>query len=793
MADLLSRSMWYSLQDCAQVHGLRLTAILTGSLELPQGGPRARDVHRLLTPENFDGALVFTGVLGEYSRAEVVQEYLDALAPLPVVSLGVPFPGVSSVAIDQGLAIEELVRHLYHTHGHRRFAFVEGPPVQVEALQRRDAFLRTVADLQIPSDHVHLISGDYSKAAGAAALRAVLALDNRPSALVCANDAEAFGAIEEAAGFGVRVPEDLAVTGFDDVDLASLQEPELTTARQPIVEQTGRAAELLVKLIEGDAPGTHLVERGRLIFRGSCGCHDWPEAEVVVPRSSAEMIEGLLGVPGNASVGFLRFAQGWVLDYTTAFEHYLVTGDRRPLRTQWLRYMGFPGLDLEKGLSFRTLFAGVEALFGHRPGFEAVFRDNLYLAGEAESRKGIDSEQKTRDRFYRLHLLETALAQVTSRDALAHLADPGWGELGIYAVTLFSGGFAPFVVPVFGPRQDAVGGERLPPSQDHDPPGVHRVVVSLELDGTYLGYAVFWAAYSKVSIYELLGNQFALALHRIQLLERLSLQSKTLERSLDEARQMQKQLVETEKVASLGRLVAGVAHELNTPLGTGITGSSFLLERFDEVRSQLAAGTLSHVGLDNFLAMGTEALDGVVRNLMKAGELVQVFKGLGVDHGQGEWKPVELIGLFTDLGGVYRSTLAKSGIGLRLHLPAAETWFFTQPSALVQVCRELVDNTLDHAFDTVVGRDHQVVLHVEVDDENLRLAVTDNGRGIGDDDRRHLFEPLFTTKRASGHAGLGLHLAFQLVVHTLGGQMTVASQPGEGTCFLCLIPVKKPD
>ncbi|HTH14794.1 MAG TPA: ATP-binding protein, partial [Spirochaetia bacterium] len=219
-------------------------------------------------------------------------------------------------------------------------------------------------------------------------------------------------------------------------------------------------------------------------------------------------------------------------------------------------------------------------------------------------------------------------------------------------------------------------------------------------------------------------------------------------------------------------------------------GTSFLLDRLTDIQSQFAAGTLGRGGLEQFLAQGKEALDGVLRNLMKAGELIQAFKGLGLDHGQGEWKPVELGVLFGDLKVLYTGELAKRGIALHAELPSEPVLVYTQPSALVQVAGELLENAMEHAFPLGFSGNPQVLLQVEVSDRTLRLAVTDNGRGLESEERRHIFDPLYTTRRPEGHAGLGLHLAFQLVTRTLEGRMTVASEPGAGSCFLCSIPLK---
>lgn len=797
MTSSFSRTIWYSLQQAAVGLGVRLTAVLGGPIDHPRQSTAARRVYDLLDTRNFDGALLHTAAVSYYSDDASTRRFLDDLAPLPVVSLGVVLDGVTSVAVDQAAAVKDLVRHLHQRHGFRNFAFVCGPVEQMEAQLRQAAFLEALAELGVDLEQVELFPGDYLRSSGAAAVRVLADRGGGPLALVCSNDEAAIGALEAARSLGVSVPSQLAVVGFDDIDLASLQEPSLTTARQPLIRQAGRALSLLVDQIRSGRPPLHEVEPATLCFRESCGCR--PERHDP-PADKPDLIQRLLATQTNATDGYLLFLSRWIPDYLTAFEYFVETGNSSVIRSQWSLYYTKIHGERERGLSFRLLFLGLETLYGTRPGFTKAYQENIVLAGGAESRKGARIEEGTRNYFFLLHNVETLIGQISDREGLAALPFSSLAALGLAGIALVRFGIPPRMLyfhTEWTEGQGPLGGgpidypALLPAAFEALDFPCHRVVVAMTAEGAYLGYAVFWTESQESFVCDFLANQFSGALQRMELLERVRDQHLSLEVSLEETRRMQKQLVETEKVASLGRLVAGVAHEINTPLGTGITGTSFLLDRLGEIRSQFEAGSLARSGLLQFLSQGQEALEGVFRNLMKAGELIQAFKGLGLDHGQGEWRPIQLRVLFGDLAAVYEGELAQRGISLHSEIPTGETLVYSQPSALVQVVGELLENAMDHAFPTGFTASPQVLLQVEVQGDTLRLAVTDNGRGLTAEERRHIFDPLYTTRRPEGHAGLGLHLAFQLISRTLNGQMTVASEPGSGSCFLCLVPLKQ--
>ncbi|HTH14397.1 MAG TPA: substrate-binding domain-containing protein, partial [Spirochaetia bacterium] len=539
----------------------------------------------LLDERNFDGVLLHTGALSYYSGTPSVDTLIRELGTIPMVSLGVLVDGVASVAVDQASAVKALVRHLHDDHGYRRFALVSGPVEQIEARIRKAAFEEALAELGVTADRIMEFPGDYTRQSGVSAIQTLAHQPHQGVALVCSNDEEALGAREECLNLGISVPGQMAIVGFDDLELAAFGDPGITSAALPLLKQAGNALELLLRRMAGTVGPEHQVLPAQLRFRSSCGCHPAPVAGQW--KDKADLLTDLLSTQTNTTQGFLEFSREWLADFFTAFEHMLETGNSSVLQVQWTKYYDRIHPEQERGIPFRRLFAGLVTLYGTHPRFDTVSRENITLAGTAEAFRGMRADKKVRDFFFLLHGVEVQLLQVNDRQGLASFPVAGFAGLGISGVAVVRFGVPPvplyFGNPWSGPTDPSSFGPIdypgiLPASlAAHDHPS-HRIVVALTAERTYLGYVVFWIANLDTFVCDFLANQLSGVLQRIELLERIQEQSRSLRASLDETKRMQEQLVETEKVASLGRLVAGVAHEINTPLGTGITGTSFLLD-----------------------------------------------------------------------------------------------------------------------------------------------------------------------------------------------------------------------
>lgn len=256
--------------------------------------------------------------------------------------------------------------------------------------------------------------------------------------------------------------------------------------------------------------------------------------------------------------------------------------------------------------------------------------------------------------------------------------------------------------------------------------------------------------------------------------------------TLDQLQKTQAQLVQSEKMASLGALVAGVAHEINTPVGIAYTAATHLAKETGEVLTLYQSGKMKRSDFEDYLAMCRESTTMLQSNLNRAGELIRSFKQVAIDQ-SGEIKRTFNLREYIDevllsLRPILKKTrhqvavICDEGISLRSY-----------PGAFSQILTNFITNSITHAYDEDdAGR---ICLRVLQTPDTLRLEYSDDGKGIAENDRARIFEPFFTTNRKNGGNGLGLHIVYNIITQKLHGTITCRSEPGKGTTFAVSIPL----
>jgi signal transduction histidine kinase len=276
---------------------------------------------------------------------------------------------------------------------------------------------------------------------------------------------------------------------------------------------------------------------------------------------------------------------------------------------------------------------------------------------------------------------------------------------------------------------------------------------------------------------------------------------------LQQLRQLQDELVQAEKLASLGLLVAGVAHELNTPLGSAKVTASTMARRLDDALHALGERPADPAQVGGVLRHLRAGLDIIDHSLERSGEVIRLFKQLAVDRGTVERRQFALDDVLHDvrrLLGPRLAELARGGRTVTLVIdPTGGILLDSYPGPLGQVIENLLGNALLHAFDPPLddGRTPVVTVrsHTEPDpgghgpaDDWLVLDVIDNGHGIDAQVLPRIFDPFFTTRRGRGGTGIGLHLCHHFCTQVLGGRILADCRPGQGCRFTVRIPLRAP-
>jgi signal transduction histidine kinase len=264
--------------------------------------------------------------------------------------------------------------------------------------------------------------------------------------------------------------------------------------------------------------------------------------------------------------------------------------------------------------------------------------------------------------------------------------------------------------------------------------------------------------------------------------------------TLLELQQTQAKLVQQEKLASLGQLVAGVAHEVNTPLGVALAASTQLADEVARLDGVIASGQLRRTNLTDFMATLHELSELLARNCARASSLIQSFKAVAADRGSDERRRFDLRAYVADVIKSVEPTLHRSPIKVLTQEGiegAAPLTIDSYPGALSQVIINLIANALTHAF----GPEHGGVITIQIalrDAAHAELIVRDDGKGIPPDILPKIFDPFFTTRRGAGGTGLGLHIVHNLVTGPLGGSISVETAPASGTAFIVVLPLNAP-
>lgn len=271
--------------------------------------------------------------------------------------------------------------------------------------------------------------------------------------------------------------------------------------------------------------------------------------------------------------------------------------------------------------------------------------------------------------------------------------------------------------------------------------------------------------------------------------EALATSNRSLQHALDELERTQHELVRSEKMAALGSLVAGVAHELNTPIGNALMAVSTLHGQAGEFRTSMQAG-LRRTDLDALLASVDQASEISQRNLERAAELVTSFKQVAVDQASSQRRRFSLAEVVDEIALTLLPSIKRTPYVLDTDIPA-DIELDSYPGPLGQALANMINNALLHAFDE---RDHgRILIAARRKAENMiGLSVSDDGKGIPAEDLDRIFDPFFTTRMGQGGTGLGLHIAYNAVQNVLGGTISVRSVMGIGTHFEIHLPPVAP-
>jgi len=248
-----------------------------------------------------------------------------------------------------------------------------------------------------------------------------------------------------------------------------------------------------------------------------------------------------------------------------------------------------------------------------------------------------------------------------------------------------------------------------------------------------------------------------------------------------------KELLKSEKMAGLGNMVAGIAHEINTLVGLALTGNTHLSDKTRELEQLFKDNKMSESDFTEYLNNSLNLIQSILNSLRKAIGLIKSFKQVAVDQSSNENREFELNEYIHEISMSLQNAIKKSNHKITIDIDKKIT-LNSNPGAFSQIVTNLVMNSLIHGFKNLESR--EIIISAKEEGKKLHLNYQDNGVGMNDEIKQKIFDPFYTTNRAGGGSGLGMHIVYNLVLKKLNGTIKVISEPGKGVRFDIVIPMK---
>lgn len=274
--------------------------------------------------------------------------------------------------------------------------------------------------------------------------------------------------------------------------------------------------------------------------------------------------------------------------------------------------------------------------------------------------------------------------------------------------------------------------------------------------------------------------------HQSILEDTVKLRTRELERALENLKASQEQLLVSEKMAVLGGLVAGVAHEINTPVGVGVTAASHLEAKIREVQQLYRDGELTREKYEEFLDNAIEGSQIILRNLQTAAGLVSSFKLVAVDQSSEALRTFKLNEYIHAILSSLQPELKQTRIRVAVDCPE-DLVLESYPGDYSQIFTNLIMNSVAHGFNQ--GKDAgTITIQVRTDGNDVEIRYMDSGKGIPADIVKKVFDPFFTTNRQSGRSGLGMHIIYNIVTQKFKGSISCVDNASQGALFVIRVP-----
>lgn len=723
---------------------------------------------------SYDGLILYSGAMNQFASLATYRDFLSSLPPVPRVHIGADIPGETCILVDNQKSMEEVVTHLIREHGAKTIAYIGGPTENPDAEARYRGYRAALSKAGLNHDATWETSGEFTIDSGHKGVEELFRHRGlSPHALVCVDDETAIGAYQALARHGVVPGRDVLVSGFDDAPSARNLRPPLSTVHQSF-DDLGRVAMNTLFEILGN-PGhepRHIRVPAQLILRASCSCHDQQLSLKPTLRMPYQLLSVSQITQLEDALNTEVHSEGAGL-FADALEEILSSIPDENLHEDLLFH------DLSRFRLVNRDRYGPE----QRDQFENACSMAYLDAAMAVNRKHRASTNRARYRMGEIDNIINSLHTCNSWQSFIDNFAQGFEYLHLKRVHLELQGQA---VPGHPGEANSVHVHEWVDFEEHGEDGLVAVHQGLFFGDRRFGSVTMVAESDWVETTDSLAIHLGATIHRLNLMDEAARKQKALTLSLNELRATQADLIEREKQAAIGNLVAGVAHEINTPVGTSITAISYLSQELARLREDFTKGTLTQGSMDNFLGQSQAAVSSIWTNLEKAAQLVVSFKAVAVDQAFDEARSFNLREVLETIMTTLGSTLENRHMDFSWSCPP-NLVLQGHPGAFFQIVSNLVNNSLVHGFPNQERGSIELEVSLANEGSLVRIEYRDNGCGIPAHHVPRLFAPFSSTRQSTGHTGLGLHLVYKLCTQILHG--SVRFEPGlPGVLFTIEFP-----
>ncbi len=761
-------ALWQGVADQASARKINLICFSGG---IPHWHQQFEDQKNILFEiagkQNVNGLLIWANILSHTLDRSSLEAFCLRYAPLPMISIGMVLPSIPSIRIDMQAGMRQLLSHLIEAHGRRRIAFIRGLEVSQDAEDRYQAYLETLAQYGLTLDPDLIVPGDFRRDSGTAAIEQLIDFKRKKfDTLVSANDNMAIGAMQALQSRGVRIPDDVIVAGFDDIEETRAVVPSLTTVRAPWQKLGSNSVDLILSKLAGEMLPEQILLQAELACRQSCGCQ---------PLATEQH---------RARTSPPKLDPDWSKEWISDFFNDVKAGEDNPglfikqlADTLALIPSGTDIIDWQEALDAISAKMKSVPLSEHEFTRAYELLENGYaVIGETAHRRQLNQRLEAKNQTERLNRIVQTMSTIYDIDSLMKLLALELPGLGIHTCFLSlydEKGNCPawsrLILACSGKERHPLnpGGIRFPTNQLVPPGFLPRDrnflydVEALYFQKEQIGFVLFEIGSHDGEVYTTLRGHLSSALKSAELVQA--------------AYDAEAKAVKADQLKT--HLLANVSHELRTPINI-ILGLS-----------QIALSTPNPYGIEL-----PERLTKDLVYIAESGEyLVHLINDL-LDMSRAEigeldlsFEPVTpralLVKTFESFKDLSISKLRKVDLLLEIpeHLPILQA----DPVRLRQILNNLMSNALKF---TKQGR---ITLGAEIQLPHLHIWVSDTGIGISPELQERIFDPFVKVEPAGermGGIGLGLAITRRLVaLH--GGSITLDSQPGQGSTFHLYMPL----